>query len=570
MSSMFDGLYIARSGVRASRAALNVTGQNITNASTEGYTRQRVDQSSIPPAGGSGIWASVATDSGCGASVDSISQLRDAFLDFEYRTQNAKSGDTSTLLSTLQNLENIFTTTTTASSSSKASVVDVLSNEFSNFISQLQSLTSSSSNVSESTVRDAATALTEKLNAAAKALETARSQQYTNLKENGVNQANTLLKNIAALDKTIKSAQVSGSSALELLDQRNLMLDKLSQYVGIQVVQTPTTLANGKTVDTMSVYLADENGSAIMGEDSTTPKYTLIGGADGDSYAQFSITPENAITSASTVTLSLSAISQDGKSKDFQYSDNEKKDPSINSSLTTGSFSGYLKLLNEKGEYDTTQGGTTTTFRGIPFYSSYLDSLAKTLATTLNTLNSKTEDGNGNYIPDSSSALLAGTDNAGADSISDGDITALNIHVAAVWTDGNLTTTKDDPTNSDDKNGASYSNILTMISKLESGQVTIASGGKSVYTGTLAAAFAHAGGMLGQGTSSVQTTDDANLNQLNTIDSNRQSISSVSLDDEAVGIVQYSQSLNASSRFMTAVDECLQTIINNMGLAGRG
>ena len=563
MSSMFDGLYIARSGVRASRAALNVTGQNITNASTEGYTRQRVDQNSIPPAGGSGVWAAVGAEAGGGASVDSISQLRDAFLDFEYRTQNAKSGDSSTMLSALQNLESIFTTTTTASSSSSSSVVDVLSNEFSNFLSQLQNLTSSSSNVSEGTVRDAASALTQKLNAAARALETARNQQYTDLKDYGVNQANTLLKNIAALDKTIKQAEVSGSSVLELQDQRNLMLDKLSQYAGIQVVQTPTTLANGKTVDTMSVYLADGNGNTIMdGGTPPKPKYTLIGGDDGDEYAQFSVTPADTITSADTVQISLSDLSKDGTDTTLQ---------SVNSALTTGSFSGYLKLLNEKGEYDTAAGDTTTTFRGIGFYSSYLDSLAKQLASTLNTLNSTTKDpsDSGKYIATDDSALLAGTDTDGADSIADADITALNLHVAAAWTDGSLTTTKD-VSPGGDTNGTSYSNILTMISALTSGKVTIASDGASIYTGTLSAAFANAGNMLGQGTNSVQSNDDTNASQLNTIDGNRQSISSVSLDDEAIGIVQYSQSLNASSRFMTAVDECLQTIINNMGLAGRG
>jgi flagellar hook-associated protein 1 FlgK len=570
MNSMFDGLYIARSGVRASQAALNVTGQNITNASTEGYTRQRVDQSSLTPSDGAGIWASLGVSVGNGASVDSISQLRDAFLDLEYRTQNAKSGDTSTLLSSLENLENIFTATTTSSSSSSSAVIDVLSDEYSNFISQLQSLTSNSSSVAESNVRDTANALTQKLNTAAQALQTARNQQYTNLKDYGVKEANTLLKNIASLDKTIKSAEISGSSVLELKDQRNLLLDQLSKYVGIEVVQTPTTLANGKTVDTMSVYLADEDGNALtyLDADGNKQNYTLIGGTDGSDYAQFAVTPAEAITRADTVQISLSALSSNGSAASYQTADGTYG--SVNSMLTTGAFSGYLKLLNEKGEYDTAAGGTTTSFRGIGFYSDYLDSLSKQLAATLNTLNSTTTDANGNYIATADKALLAGTDAGGNESIDADDITALNIHVASSWSDGVLTNSKD--TSSGIVNGASYSNILTMISALTSSRVKITTNsGISVYTGTsLSAAFANAGTALGQETSSVQTTDDTNANQLNTIDSNRQSISSVSLDDEAIGIVQYTQSLNASSRFMTAVDECLQTIINNMGLVGRG
>ncbi len=241
MSSMFDGLYIARSGVIASRAALNVTGQNITNANTPGYTRQRVDQSSIPPAEGDSLWAALGAVVGGGTSVDSIEQLRDSFLDYEYRMQSGKSGESSTEIDTLNNLQNTFTNTTTADSSSKSSVVDVLSNEFSNFVSQLESLTSISSNVSESNVRDEATILTQKLNDAAQSLETARVQQYTDLKgKGGVDTVNTLLKNIASLSDQIKKAQTSGSSVLELQDQRNLKLDQLSKYVGIRVVETPT------------------------------------------------------------------------------------------------------------------------------------------------------------------------------------------------------------------------------------------------------------------------------------------------------------------------------------------
>ncbi len=234
----------------------------------------------------------------------------------------------------------------------------------------------------------------------------------------------------------------------------------------------------------------------------------------------------------------------------------------MNSSIQSGAFSGYLHLLNDQGEYN------GSSFRGIGFYSDYLDTLAQKLASTLNTLNSTTKDLSGNYIEDPNKALLAGTKAGGGDSILGSDITAKNIHVAAVWKDGILTRTKD--VSPSGGNGASQSNINSMITQLRNATVALStSSGATIYTGTLGSAFADAGGMLAQGTNSVQSTDDTNSNQKNTVDGQRQAISSVSLDDEAISIVQYTQSLNASSRFMTAVDECLQTIINNMGLAGR-
>lgn len=566
MSSMFDGLYIARSGVHSAQIALNTTGQNITNANTEGYTRQRVDQNSIPPAEYGGQWSTTGAVVGNGSKVDSIEQLRDAFLDLEFRTQNSKSGESSTEVNTLYDMEDIFTTTTTASSSSKSSVIDVLSTEFSNFLSQLQNLTSSNSNVSESDVRDAADSLAKKLNVAANALETTREQQYTDLSKYDVNDANSLLKDIASLNKQIKDAETSGESVLELQDQRNLKLDKLSKYVPINVTETPETLPSGRTVDTMSVWLADTDGNKLT--DAGGNSYQLIGGTDGDNFAEFTVAQDGNDESGSPsgkpydiTHVRLSGLSTDG-GKTFGAQTAMKNDD-----IEGGTFSGYLKLLNESGEYDTAVEGTTSTFRGIGFYSQYLDTLAQSLASTLNTLNSKDNP----PAASDSEALLTGTNASGTDSIA--DVTAANIHVAGVWTDGHLLKSKD-PVNATDQNGGSFSNILAMISKLTTDKPSLNTkkdnSGITVFTGSMQAAFADESGALARGASSLQSIDNTNSNLLSSVDNSRQQISSVSLDDEAVSIVQYSQSLNASSRFMTAVDECLQTIINGMGLAGRG
>ena len=578
MSSMFDGLYIARSGVRASRAALNVAGQNITNSNTPGYTRQRVDQSSISPGEG-GLWASTGASIGDGVSVDSISQLRDLFLDGEFRTQNAKSGMSSQQVGTLYDLEDIFTTTTTASSSSKSSVIDVLSDEFSNFLSQLQNLTSTSSSVSESNVREEAKALAGKLNTAAKALATARQQQFTNLSEqigtpDNPGTVNALLQNIASLDKRIKDAEVAGSSVLELKDQQNLLLDKLSKYVPIKVVQTQQKMPNNQMVDTTEVYLADPDGAKLPGG------YQLIGGADGSEYAQFSVSQDAPAAGKSfgLTQIHLTQLSVNGKIP-VDGDGNDLMQSMQNSDLQAGSFAGNLCLLNSSGEYDI----PSSSFRGIGFYSQYLDTIAQNLASVMNTMNynPNKKDAGGSPIPVEGQLLFSGSTetpvsgHTGTDALQDitAGITAANIHVASVWQDGVLTTTKD-AANPGDVNTGSFTNILNMIAKLKDTSTSLTTqpggGGATIFTGTLQKAFSSVSSMLAVNANSTQTIDNTNSGLLNNIDNSRQELSSVSLDDEAVNIVQFSQSLNASSRFMTAVDECLQNIINNMGMAGRG
>lgn len=610
----FDGLYIARSGVRASRANLNITGQNITNADTGGYTRQRVDQSSIPPSEFGGLWAATGAAYGDGVSADGVSQLRDLFLDGEFRTQNAKSGGSAAEISSLYNMEDVFTTTSTADSASKSSVINVLSDAFSSFLSQLESLTSTKSTASEGIIREQAKQLATKLNVSANALTTEREKQFSDFSDYGVTKVNGLLKNIASLNKRIKDAEVSGSPALELKDQRNVMLDQLSKYASINVSYRKMDVYTGKevtgvasnndrTVDELSVSLADADGNPLtysVTEDgkTVTKTYELV---DNDDFAKFDISRNN-ITDASYVEgvaggdtasqpfdithLRLSNLSKDnGAHFDDGANVGDTYTSMKNSDLKSGSFCGYLQLLNESGEYDTANASTpTTTFRGIGFYQQYLDTIAQSFASTLNDMNtlgcaSVTKGGGTEYevkplFTGSAEGLSDVPTAAGLPAalktITDG-ITAANIHVSASWVDGRLTMSKDVPTNTKDTTTSSYSNIIDMIAKLRTDKQAMKSAnGVTVYNDTYEKAFASVGTMLGQDANSVQATDTTNSYLLSNIDGDRQAVSSVSLDDEAVSIAQYGQSLNAASRFMTAVDECLQTIINNMGLCGKG
>lgn len=637
MSSTFDGLYIARSGVLAARTNLNIVGHNISNAATDGYTRQRVNQSAIPSSESAGFWSSTGATCGNGVNTTDTSQLRDAFLDSEYRLRNAQSGETSIISSALDDLQNAFTYSTTSSSSSKTSIVNALSNEFSTFLSQLQTLNANKSADTADTVKNAAKSLLTKLNQAAKDIETARAQQSSNLTEHGINGANDLLKGIAALNNSIEQAEVGGDSALELKDQRNLMLDQLSKYASVKIAYTSKSVGSGRSVDQMSVYLSDANGNTLTGADGKP--LTLV---DGDQYAKFSVSQDkltengNAASSSFDIThIRLSGLTKDGASfpgtttgstytigtapnqqtltipanqsysnmtdlKNAITADPANASLSVtigvssdgtqltfkdsngnslpvthasggydllsvdgmkNSDLKGGSFSGYLQLLNESGEYDTANASTpTTTTRGFGYYTQLLDSIAQKFAGTLNKVNSTNDAGDNN-------PLISGTTASGAESSSVSDITAKNIHISSQW---KLTTSKD-KANSGDNTDSSYSNITTMIAALNNTEEQITSAkGVDIFDGTIKSAFANVSTKLGQDVSSVQKADSTNSTRVNDVETSREALSTVSMDEEAVDMVQFNQALNAASRFMTAVDECLQTIISSMGVAGRG
>ena len=82
MRSTFGGFTTAQLGMAASQKALDVTGQNIANINTTGYTRQRLDIASMNLK-----YVPGRANVGYGVEMTGVSQLRDPFLDLQYRNQ---------------------------------------------------------------------------------------------------------------------------------------------------------------------------------------------------------------------------------------------------------------------------------------------------------------------------------------------------------------------------------------------------------------------------------------------------------------------------------------------------
>src|ERR1700749_28130 len=98
----FPGLQTALSGLQAAQAAIDTTSENISNANTAGYTRQRVNlvESGTLTIPGLSVQGS-ATQLGTGVSIQEISRIRDQFLDVQYRAQNTATSNANTNASEL-------------------------------------------------------------------------------------------------------------------------------------------------------------------------------------------------------------------------------------------------------------------------------------------------------------------------------------------------------------------------------------------------------------------------------------------------------------------------------------
>ena len=79
----------------------------------------------------------------------------------------------------------------------------------------------------------------------------------------------------------------------------------------------------------------------------------------------------------------------------------------------------------------------------------------------------------------------------------------------------------------------------------------------------------HVSTQLATDSSSNTTALKTNVTVLNSIQSSKDSISGVSMDEEATNMMTYVSAYNAASRLMTALDEVLNTLISNTGMVGR-
>ena len=233
--STFSGLSGALSSLIAQRQALDVAGQNVANANTVGYTRQRADLTSIAALSAPSMFSTGVT-AGDGTSVSGITRMGDVFLDARLRAQTGGASLAATRADTYSQIES------TVAEPGDTGVSNALQ-EFWAGWSDLGNTPGSAA--SRNVLLADATALTQQISAGYNAVTTQWSQTRTQLDAAVVN-VNSTATQIAGLNGSISSVLASGGSANELMDQRDVLVTQLSAAVGASAVQH----ADG-TVDVM-------------------------------------------------------------------------------------------------------------------------------------------------------------------------------------------------------------------------------------------------------------------------------------------------------------------------------
>jgi len=257
MSGLYGTLSIALSALATSQQALETTSNNVANANTEGYSRERV----VLEPGAPVTFGSLSL--GTGVVLDKIESLRDPILEIQL---NQETQQQSRLDAELQQLQQIQTAFSSATSGIGADIT--------NFFNSLQQLSPDPSNLAlRQAVLTAAGNLATDFNAAANNLATQRSNLNQTVVQD-VGEVNTLTAEIANLSRQISILQNLHEDASPLVDQQTSLIRQLSGLVDVQVIPTDqgislmtsngTALVSGIQSFALSTQIASDGTQHVM------------------------------------------------------------------------------------------------------------------------------------------------------------------------------------------------------------------------------------------------------------------------------------------------------------------
>jgi len=462
MASLITSLYTGASGVYTNQTAVQVTGNNISNASTEGYSRQDATITSATSLSQGNLVY------GTGSLVDSIKRVEDPFITEQLISQSADYGEYNAKSSPLQDIEELLAIDEAALSGDIDAFFDAWSELAANpdgtterqqVILEAENIVYQANQISQQ-FADITTSINEDLEAI-------------------VPEVNDLLEQIASLNKSIQKAELSGSDANTLRDERDLLTQQVSESIG----------ATSYTDEDGMVCLQLENGLPLVIADQAT---------------------------------TLSTQQVDGNTELYLTSGSRTY------SLTSEDFGGAVKgLMAVRDEV-------------IPELVNDIDYLVYELATSVNAAHQTGLDANGDPAGeiftltaplDPTAPLWDGAAASISVAISDTSLIATGTTGLAGDNELALTIAELDETAS--VNGASFTE--------EYGRIAAKAG---LYV-----------------SSNEQYLSDSYSLLLDTT-AERDAVSGVSTDEEMLKLVQYQTGYEAASRYLSVIQEMLDTLIN--------
>jgi flagellar hook-associated protein 1 len=569
--SLLGALSLGGSSLAAQQTGLQVTGNNIANAGTEGYTRQTVK---LSPAGSQQIGNGQFV--GVGVAVDSIERQANATINESLRDATSSKTGAETLDTLLGRIQTTFGALNDNDLSARVT-------EFFNGFSTLAA--NPTNDAQRSVVVQNGASLADYLGSLRR--------QLTAIREDAqgqagalVTKADSLVKTIANLNGKIATAEGGGSGmANDLRDQRDTALSQLAEIMDIRVIDqgggslnvlvgsmpvVMGTTARGISSETTTDESTGFSNLQVTFADNGDPMM-LTGGKLGalisarDTY----LTPavQTVDTLAAGLISAVNAIHTQGQGlEDFSTVTGTTTVSDATAVLNAGQDATGIAFAPQNGTFnlyikDGVTGQVTTkqisvNLSGIGTQTT-LNSLAAAITSAGGGVVTGTVNTNGRLVIASGNGNVTfafGEDTSGA-------LAALGINTFFTGTDAtniavNDVLTRNPAMLATGRGNVNGSNANAQALALGGSAAASQLNGKSLtdyyasYIGTLSAQAKNAADDV-----TAQTTIR------DTIYAQQQAISGVSLDEEAINLTKYQRAFQGTARFITVVDELMQTVL---------
>ncbi|MGL4654606.1 MAG: flagellar hook-associated protein FlgK [Sarcina sp.] len=601
--SLFSVLNVSKSGMFTAQQSLNTTSHNMSNVQTVGYTKQRAKVQTMRAQSVPGVEGQIGT----GSQVEAIERVRNNFLDYQIRNEASVLGTYDMRASYLIQMEGIY------NEPSDTGIASLMSKFFDSW-QELSKQPQSSNN--RTVVVQQTLALTDALNHTATRLKELGKNAQNEIK-NSVNDINSMLGQLDSLNKEITTVTVSGDQPNDLMDRRDLLLDELSKKFGIKVDAGSFNGLDIKNADYMGAMPpfvnSDPNGDYTrlsyvnnIERDKTDPS----GGTYKISYYQLGETGNE----RNMKTLTLRDVTPE-QLKQLENSRVILADPKGMAVKgdgaplrdgATASFSEIRVFKPSNGEL----AGAISIQAEIASYTEQLNQLAKGIAFSVNAIHSGMEGTtreNGSpekdFIPLFVNKSIAEYTSSGEiiniDALLDGEseITAANITINKAILDDPMklkTRTNDSEFAYASENyidGETDGARALAIAQLRDSMLKFQDIGVSIKTrkdlfdlskggnrltnngmkvenntsGMSVEEFYKDGiDRLGVQSQEAQRMVENQSSLVFDISMQRESVSGVSLDEEAINLVQFQHAYNANAKVISTVNELLDVVVNGL------
>ena len=583
MRSTFSGLNTMVRGVFANQLSLDTVGHNITNASTEGYSRQAVNQAATRALEVPSIYGGVLV--GTGVDALSIQRARNIYADKQYWAETSTHEYYKAAQVNYDKLEAIF------DDSDNTGIKDAM-DQFYRAWSDLSTNASTDSN--RVTVIEKGNIFVDKLSTAASQLQDQINAQYDDIRVH-LTTINDINDQIVELNKNIMGAEAVGAQANDLRDQRDLLVDELSTYMNINVYEDDkgmyTLVSNGISMVNGINKLTLEMSDPITNKDYGLNDYSIQIKESGIAFI-----PQNGALRAELDTIAedkgyIDSLADMAGFMLTVFNHFHQQGAGIdNDSGTLGTASGPTFGINFFGDDntvyywdDTNSCVVATEYDSATITRSLAVSATDTPEVQISGTVTETNNLKGMNIINAMRVNARLTASGGSSQVAARSLTVEeeadaatgaytgNYKVVANGTkDGTNAVNLSSLFNLSADNIAKFTNTSTIYYQdATSGALVIVPTDRSVGDISLNAYYQSVMSTLGTDAASIDTKESAQDDLITQIVNWRSSTSGVDWNEELTNMITFQKGYSACSRCLTTMDEMLDRLINSTGVVGR-